>query len=202
MAELAERDIAFEISSARGIPLPGGRSMRLQAGQRMDGRLSVERWDGPMGREYSLPSFYRIAFAFPANGRMMVYRNEVTPHDLVPKNGENCALSAPDFEESLPGIQWLFDSGATLALSAEDGTAVEIVVKNMDCVLSLMLGRDAFRIKCRYYDLQRGDYSTIFLTRPYDRLLFLPAIMIVRDREGRVEDWIPHGEEYVLVDEG
>jgi len=201
MADVAEQRIAFEVSSEREILLSNDCRMHLRQGQHLEGTLCLERWDGPTGKSYELPSFYHVTFEFMMQDKPLIYRNEITPHDLVPDDGEECTLDAPEFEASLPGIQWVFDTDDTLKLSGQSGSAIEMVLKHMDCILTPMLLADSFRVECKYYDLQRADYSTIFLARSYESLLFLKAMMISRDENGNVEEWIPHDEEYVMVEE-
>ena len=189
------------------VTLPSKRDLLLESGSRLSlegslrGHLRIEAVSplAPIGIA-GKASVYSVRFEFEANGQRLSYTGEISPFDLLFRNGEQVSEQWPEFVGSAGSIHWLHDGRNDIALMLPDGSSRTVRDKYMGTSYTLMQREMDVVVECRYYDSRNfADYRVVFYRRPLAELLFLAAPKYWRDSSGAIEDWDPHGAPFVPV---
>ncbi len=193
------RSITFAPTRDLKLATREGRSLTLPAGKAITGQVRFSLWDGPLGiREYGSPSFMQVTFEFARDGKKATYSGTLGPSDLLPSAGEQC-VDGSGFSAPLGELQWLFDTRDTILLKDVNGEERGMRLRLMDTRWQLMPRETDVLTRIQYYDQDTAGFLVIFVAYPYDKLLFLKANKLYYDKQGKPEDYEPHGEPYVDI---
>ncbi|HEY1171509.1 MAG TPA: hypothetical protein VGH19_09085 [Verrucomicrobiae bacterium] len=179
-----------------------GEQMNFPAGSLLHGTLFLTPYDGPLGvREFQNPQFIDVNFEFQHKEKGSIYRGLLTPCDLWPVSGATVQTDVPGFTPEVGPVDGLLDHREEWRCILLDGSHHGFLLKYIGCSFSLMIVDDSVLVRCRYYDPTVGEDLTIFYTKKFVEMLFLKAPRLYLDDADAIEDFLPHGESYVSIEQ-
>ena len=177
-------------------------SFVLPAGAALSGELTLSPTDGPFGiREYERPHYIAATFDFTSGGQNLRYAGLITQWDLWAPTGTQVQTDLQSFGDQIGRIDGMIDDRDDWSYVRPDGTMHTIRLKYTSCHFWVMARLTTMRVKCHYYDTSVCGMVAIFYEAPLSRLLLLPTVKLFHDAAGSLEDFDPHGEKIMRLEE-